>query len=162
MLVRAALGLSCLAVSLFVGAGCREVVAPERPATSGEAALQALVDREWTWRLTESPLFASSIGDHRFDDRLPDASPAAHDRRAADTRAFLDELERIDRDALPDDQRIDYDMFGAQLRERLESHRFKEHLLPLNADSGFHTSFALMPQSMPSRRPRTTTGTWPG
>jgi uncharacterized protein (DUF885 family) len=148
MLVRSALGVTCLAVSLAAGIACREVVAPERPRTSTEADFQALVDREWNWRLTESPLFASSIGDHRFADRLPDASLQAEDRRAQDTRAFLDELEQIDREALSAEHRIDYDMFAAQLRERLEAHRFKEHLLPINADSGFHTSFALMPQSM--------------
>lgn len=130
------------------GVACREVVAPARPARTDEATLQALFDREWAWRLEQSPLLASSIGDRRFDDRLPDASGEAEDRRASETRAFLSELEAIDREALSPDQRVNYDMFADQLRERVEAHRFNEHLLPLNADSGFHTSFALMPQSM--------------
>jgi hypothetical protein len=46
MLVRSALGVTCLAVSLAAGIACREVVAPERPRTSTEADFQALVDRE--------------------------------------------------------------------------------------------------------------------
>lgn len=138
---------SCLLLAV-AGAGCREVVAPSRPTRNDESTLQNLFDREWAWRLEQSPLLASSIGDHRFDDRLPDVSDDAETRRAAETRAFLEELDAIDREALPADQRIDFDMFEDQLRERVDAHRFREHLLPLNADSGFHTSFALMPQSM--------------
>lgn len=139
--------LACVLL-LLTGTACREVVAPERAPRSDATTLKALLDREWAWRLEQSPLLATSIGDHRYDDRLPDVSLAAEEQRAADTRAFLDELQAIDRHGLPPDQRIDYDMFAAQLLERIDAHRFGEHLLPINADSGFHTSFALMPQSM--------------
>ena len=39
-------------------------------------------------------------------------------------------------------------MFRAELEDRLASFRFREYLLPINADSGFHSSFALMPQTL--------------
>jgi len=39
-------------------------------------------------------------------------------------------------------------MFKAQLEERRDSFKFGEHLMPLNADSGFHTDFALVPKQM--------------
>ncbi len=143
--------LTWAACLLILGAatGCGREGTSRDQAAATERELDALLEREWAWRLEQQPLLASSVGVHRFDDRLPDVSPAALERRAAQSRDFLDALEAIDRSVLPDSRRIDYDIFGAQLRERLEAHRFKEYLLPVNADSGFHTGFALMPQSMP-------------
>jgi uncharacterized protein (DUF885 family) len=116
----------------------------------GEAGktLQALFDREWEWRLQENPLLATSIGDHRFDDKLPDVAPAASARRDQQTAGFLGELGKIDRNGLAPDDRINYDMFRTQLQERRDSYRFHEPLMPLNADSGFHTDFALMSKQM--------------
>jgi uncharacterized protein (DUF885 family) len=115
--------------------------------------LHALFDREWDWRMQEDPLLATSYGDHRFDDKLPDITPAAEERRAQQTDAFLADLAKIDRATLSSDDRINYDMFKAQLDERRGSQRFHENLMPLNADSGFHTDFALMPKQMPFSAP---------
>jgi len=111
-------------------------------------ALQALFDREWEWRLKEQPLLASSIGDHRYDDRLPDESLAAQTRRNQENDAFLADLAKIDRNTLEAADRVNYDIFRSQLDDRREAFRFREHFLPLNADSGFHTYFALMPRQM--------------
>lgn len=116
---------------------------------AAEEEFLALVAREWQWRLAEFPLLATATGDHRFDDRLADDSLAAEERRAGETRAFLDALDRIPRAALPASRRVDYDIFREQLEDRVAAFRFGEHLLPLNADSGFHTSFALMARDVP-------------
>lgn len=132
-------------------AGCsREVVAPgrsDRAPSDAARTLHALFEQEWEWRLREHPLFATSVGDHRYDDRLPRESTADEARRAADTQRFLDTLGRIDRAALPEGDRINHDMFRVDLQDRLTSFRFKEYVRPLNADSGFHSSFALLPQT---------------
>jgi len=130
------------------------------PAPSGaddpEAARRfaALVDREWAWRLAEFPTLATAVGVHDYDDRLEDASLAAYERRDAETAAFVAELEAIDRAALAEGDRVDYDIFRRQLVERRDAFRFGDHLLPLNADSGFHTSFALLHRSCPFATPR--------
>lgn len=136
---------SLLAILAVTMAGCG---GPATPTLSDGERLRSVYDREWQWRLEQWPTFASSVGDHRYDDRLSSESLEDHDRRAQQTRAFLDEVEQIDRTSLDGPDRVNYDIFAAQLRERLESHRFGEHLMPLNADSGFHTSFALLPQSL--------------
>lgn len=108
-----------------------------------------LVEREWRWRLAEFPTFATSVGVHEFDDRLGDESLAAYARRDADTAGFLAELDAIDGAALPPADRIDAEILRAQLEERRQDFRYGEHLLTLNADSGFHTSFALLPMGLP-------------
>jgi uncharacterized protein (DUF885 family) len=113
------------------------------------ASLAALLDRHWQWRLREFPTFATSVGVHDFDDRLEDASLEAIQRRDRDTKRFLSELESIPRARLASRDRIDFDIFRAQLVEAIDATRFGEHLMPLNADSGFHTQFMLLHRTAP-------------
>ncbi|HSL97741.1 MAG TPA: DUF885 domain-containing protein [Candidatus Deferrimicrobiaceae bacterium] len=57
---------------------------------SATAELAALADRFWDGYLETYPIFATIIGDRRFDDRLPDRSPAAIARQ----RAWFEEIAR--------------------------------------------------------------------
>lgn len=111
-------------------------------------ALHSLFEREWQWRIEDNPLLATSIGDHRYDDKLPESSVAAFAKRAEITNRFLGDLQKIDRNVLTPVERVNYDMFKSQLEDRRDSIRFNEHLMPINADSGFHTGFALLGQQM--------------
>jgi uncharacterized protein (DUF885 family) len=128
--------------------GSEPAQSPQTGDGSARAALHALFASEWEWRLQDSPLLASSIGDHRYDDRLAEVTPESFAERRARTDAFLEELAGIDRSALSPGDRINYDMFQAQLEDRRQGWLFDEHLMPLNADSGFHTEFALAPRQM--------------
>ena len=112
------------------------------------ATWRRLLDTEWEWRLRENPQFATTVGDHRYDDQLSKESIADETRRAADTQRFLDDAGKIDRAQLPGPELITLDMFRAELEDRLAAFRFREYLLPINADSGFHSSFALIPQTL--------------
>jgi uncharacterized protein (DUF885 family) len=124
------------------------------PAPSPGERFGRLLEREWAWRLREFPTLATAVGVHDYDDRLEDASLAACERRDRETAGFLAELDAIDRAALSAADRVDYDIFRRQLAERRDAFRFGDHLLPLNADSGFHTSFALLHRSCPFATPR--------
>jgi len=54
-----------------------------------KAALHALFDEAWELRLREDPLFATQMGEHRFDALLPSMRPEDLDRRAAYQRDAL-------------------------------------------------------------------------
>ncbi len=131
-------------VILAFAASCARQPAP--PAAG--AALADLVAREWQWRLAEFPTLASSVGEHRYDDRLSSETVADYARRDVDTKAFVAQLDAIDVLAVSAEERINAEILRAQLVERLDAFRFNEHLLPLNADSSFHTSFAFLPMSL--------------
>ena len=123
---------------LLSGALAGPVVAATASPT---ARLHDLFDREWRYRLQEDPLFATSVGVHDFDDRLPSQSIADQKRRAAADRAFLEELEGIDRAKLSSEDRLNAEIFESQLRDGLASFEFGEYQIPLNADSGFQSDF---------------------
>ncbi len=111
-------------------------------------ALHSLFDREWEWRLQDWPLPRPASAITATTTSCPTRSLAAWKARDDKTDAFLKELADIDRGTLTAVDRINYDMFKAQLDERRASFTFDEHLMPLNADSGFHTDFALVPKQM--------------
>ena len=125
-------------------------LAPVAPVTAPAARqLAALIEREWAWRLQEFPRLATAVGVHDHDDRLELTSWTDAKRRDLDTRTFLAQLDAVDREALTPAEKVDHDIFRAQLVERLEAHAFGEDLMPLNADSGFHTEFSLLPMTVP-------------
>ena len=66
-------------------------------AVSAPAEFHRLVDEEWQARLREEPLLATSVGDHRYDDRLPSVAPAELQRAADRRRTTLQRLQAIDR-----------------------------------------------------------------
>lgn len=113
--------------------------------------LQALFDEAWEFQLRENPTFATSVGRHEYDDRLESVALEDLERRAAFWRDILKRLQSFDRNALPRRQQINYDIFRRQVEDRIQSFEFKEYLMPLTSEGGFHTSFARLPQNMPFR-----------
>jgi uncharacterized protein (DUF885 family) len=86
-------------------------------ATLEAARFRALLDSDWQWQMAQFPEYATAVGDHRYDDRLTDASPEAVARREEHDRAQLKALKRIDVDVLGGEDRISYDfaLHNAQL-----------------------------------------------
>lgn len=66
-----------------------------------------------------SPVGATQLGDHRFDGRLDEVSPAARDRAAAFDRKFRRELAAIDRKQLSRAHQVDYALLEKSLQADL-------------------------------------------
>jgi uncharacterized protein (DUF885 family) len=113
--------------------------------------LHGLFDEAWEFTMQEFPTFATSVGDHRFDDRLASATVEDETRRAAFWRDILARLEAIDRSELGEEDRIDYDMFERSLRDNLASFEFSEYLIPITSESGFHSGYPFLADLAPLR-----------
>ncbi|MEM9488527.1 MAG: hypothetical protein AAGC55_05255, partial [Myxococcota bacterium] len=57
-------------------------------ATTGisNPALAALLREHWEWWMKSQPTWATTLGDRRYDDRIPDRSPAGLERERATER----------------------------------------------------------------------------
>jgi uncharacterized protein (DUF885 family) len=87
-----------------------DAAAPAAADPAASAELAALADEYWEARLEASPLFATFLGDHRFDDRVDDLSAAAEQRlratwidlhrRATALDGRVEDRDRITRDLL--------------------------------------------------------------
>jgi uncharacterized protein (DUF885 family) len=118
-------------------------------AEDASTALKALLDEHWEFRLKEDPLFATHIGDRRYDDRLPAVAPGDFGRRAAFTKRVRERLRAIDRAALPPADRVNYDILARIVDDDLAELEFRTWRMPLNAEGSYHSSFARLPSSMP-------------
>jgi uncharacterized protein (DUF885 family) len=68
--------------------------------------------------LEHAPVTATSLGDHRFDDRLPDTSPAALESELAGIRVRLAALDTVDLSELDLPDRVDRDILAGRLATR--------------------------------------------
>src|SRR6266496_2185530 len=102
---------------------------PETAAGHGsDAAFERLARATLDDILSRHPDLASELGDHRFDDRLPDDRPEAleDERRALQTR--LRELSALDGAALLPDNQVDAEILGSFAERRLyELEALREH-----------------------------------
>ncbi len=158
LLRRASLGLS--ASLLLVLAGCATAPQATTPAATGPARaadrtsaarLHALFDAAWEDSMRRHPPWATYMGDHRYGDKLPDASPQAEAAGHAETARQLQAARTIDQRALGSTDRTSLALFihgleEAQVFEPLVGWR----RLSLGATGGFHTEFTGLLQVSPS------------
>ncbi|HRE43655.1 MAG TPA: DUF885 domain-containing protein [Terricaulis sp.] len=96
-------------------------LAPFAPAfaqesTRADRAFEALAARWLDRSMRFSPVSATGIGDHRFDDRVDDVSPAGRAASLRFTRETLAALEGIDRNQLSRANQVDYALLANNLR----------------------------------------------
>ncbi len=110
-----------------------EIVRPDR--TLNE--LNKLYDEFWEFILQEFPTWATYLGDHRYDDRLEDASEEAFNRRTSRLGLFLERASSQPKLGSGRD-RLNYELFKRQLEEDIEGARFRPYLTPLTQQQGVH------------------------
>jgi len=96
----------------------------------------ALLDEVWEWQLKENPMFASNLGDRRYNDQWTDNSVAAIERRQDETREFLRRAYEIDRDRLSAEDQLNHELFRRSLQDRADLFGFNGHLIPFYQRGG--------------------------
>lgn len=100
-----------------------------RPATTvADSKLADLAERYWAWTLETSPVWATMLGDRRFDDRLPDLSPGAHAANERAQDAFLAEARAIDVEGLGPARRVTLAVLVHQLEASVAGRVCKREL----------------------------------
>ncbi|MBH30372.1 MAG: DUF885 domain-containing protein [Candidatus Marinimicrobia bacterium] len=114
-----------------------------------EKAFQNILDDAWYFRIGENPLFATNVGVHTANNRLPSNSQADIDRRAQFWKMILERLDDLDLNSMGEEEQINYRIFRRIVEDRIQDFKFKGYLMPLNADSGFHIGLARLPRRVP-------------
>ena len=105
--------------------------------------LHALFDSRWEWSMKTYPEWATFLGDHRYGDRLADASREAEASATAIARRDLAAAQAIRRESLSATDRVSLDIFVLRLEEQLRFETFVGfRTMSLGALGGFHTDFA--------------------
>ncbi len=95
-----------------------------------------LLDEAWQWQLAEYPVFASRLGDRRYNDRWTDLSLDAFEQRHESRREFLRRLRSIDPATLSSSDQLNYDLFGRQLQNAIDAHEYRAYLMPISQRGG--------------------------
>jgi uncharacterized protein (DUF885 family) len=109
-------------------------------ADTADKALADFLAAQWEYTLEKSPTWASSLGDHRFDDRWEDASLTAIAAGQAHAQKALETLTAIDRAALAPAGQLNDDLYQRNLRMEIEGYRFRFFLCPLSQQGGVQTA----------------------
>lgn len=120
---------------------------------TADATLRSLADRYWEARLEASPLFATFLGDHRYDDRVDDLSSDADQAQRATWGAFREEAEAIDADALDETDRVTRLLLIEELGDAIES--IDARLIELASDQmqGIHAELLTMAGQLRAAEP---------
>jgi prolyl oligopeptidase len=100
---------------------------------------EILLDEAWEWQLRENPVFASRLGDRRYNDKWADMTIEAIERRHQEQRRFLDRLLAIDPSALQETDQLNYDLFRRDLQNDIDGNRFRTYLMPVSHRGGVQT-----------------------
>ena len=103
---------------------------------------KALTDDYWAFVMRENPTFASQLGIHDYDDKLPDISLAAEDRRIAATATYLRRLDAIPDAGLSPSDRINKAILKRGLAESVEASRFGQRMMLFSNSGGWHQQLA--------------------
>ena len=135
----AAQTLIALLATAFAG-GATAADAPAPPADRAEAELHALFEAEWERGLREEPVQATYLGDHRFDDRWPDVSAAALEKKHAGDVAVLETLRSIPTAQLSSEDQLNQELFRRLYQGADDAYAWGQQYLPITQRSGVQTS----------------------
>ena len=99
-------------------------------------ALSDLLAEQWEYRLRTSPLFASFLGDKRWNAELDDFSQAAIDKDLQESQKFVARFEVIDTTGFPKQEALNKRLIVRDLKAQLESARFKPWEMPVDQQNG--------------------------
>ena len=101
--------------------------------------LQSLLDEIWAYEMSVSPYLAKSRGQKTLR-ALEDISESGLAEQAAQYKAFMSMLNEINSEELSHSENISLLMQKYRLQNYIDSYTFKEYLVPITAEYGFHSA----------------------
>ncbi len=103
---------------------------------SANGPLLKLFDQVWQEDLADNPIQATSLGDNRYNDKLPDMTVLAIDARQKKNYARLQSLTKINREKLSKEDQLNYDLFQRDIKTRIGAYQFKPWMFEVSTYSG--------------------------
>jgi len=116
---------------------CGNIFAAPQSALEGRRkALNDLLAERWEYTLRTSPIYASVLGDKRWNDKLDDFSQKAIDDDLEQSKKFLARFEAIDTTGFPEQEALNKTLMVRDLQMNLEGARFKPWEMPVSQVEG--------------------------
>ncbi len=118
----------------------------EAAAGVDDAKLAGLLRDHWEWWMEQSPVWATTLGDHRFDDRLPPNSQADIDAAYTKTRIFLAGARALPRAEMSAADQITLDLFIFDLENSSATEVCNYHKWTVSARDNPVVGFNTLPE----------------
>lgn len=99
-------------------------------------ALNDLLQEQWEYTMRANPLYASFLGDKRYNDQLDDFSQKHIDDDLEQSRRFLVRFEAIDTTGFPEQEVLNKQLMVRDLKMTIEGARFKPWEMPVDQQNG--------------------------
>ena len=116
---------------------------------SRRKALSDLLNEQWEYNMRTDPIYASILGDKRYNDKVHDLSQEAIDADLEQQRRFLSRFEAIDTTGFPDQEVLNQKLMVRDLRMSLDGARFKPWEMPVNQQNGIHINLPQLVNVLP-------------
>jgi uncharacterized protein (DUF885 family) len=126
-----------LGMALLIPAGMA-AANPPADLAGRRTALTDLLSERWEYTMRTSPIYASILGDKRYNDKLDDFSQKAIDDDLEQTKRDLDRFEAVDTTGFSDQEVLNKELMVRDLQISLEGARFKPWEMPVNQFGGIH------------------------
>lgn len=121
-------------------------MAAEGGAGVDDPELAKLLVDHWDWVLRTSPVWATTLGDHRFDSELADDSKDGIDSERARRRIFLTRAKAMGQEGLSESDRRTYDLFVDRLESQIATEVCQMELWSISARGNPLTEFNVLPE----------------
>ena len=111
----------------------------------------AVITDHWAWFLKSSPVYATALGVHTYDDQLGDYSLAEADRQAAQAAVFVKRLDAIPTAQLSPADRTNQAILRRILAEQIEANGFGERTMTFSTLGSWFQNFAGLADFVPVR-----------
>jgi len=140
----AAIAGACMLLCLNAAAAT-----PAAKAGPADAQFKALYTQEWKWRISQKQE-EDEDDDNGVSASLPRIDVATQNQRLAYWQGVMKKLDGISQDKLSAPERINYQVYKAQIAALIANQQFREYEKPLNADTAFWSNM-----TSDARRPMT-------
>ena len=104
--------------------------------TNDEQKFLELLDKEFTKSIEDNPIYASYMGDLRFNTLWPDYSIKKINKDHEHTLKVIEELEMMSVDDFSDENKLNYRLFLDGYKNSADKHQYQIHLLPFSHRGG--------------------------
>jgi uncharacterized protein (DUF885 family) len=136
-------------ILLLVGVALPLNAQTEMPTSPADQRFREITEAWWEESLRLNPLLATSTGDHRWNDRLPEVSLEAARSQLSRARRVLAELDALPVADLHETQRLNHEILSELLRHEIAEAEYRGYLMPITNREGFHVSFPELRREMP-------------
>ena len=99
-------------------------------------------EKFWQWRVLNFPEFATSVGEHKYDDKLNDMSLEGFNRRYMESKSILNDVEEC-LEYIKSNSRscVNLELLRSDLNTYVSGFAYKSYLQPINRSEGQHLHF---------------------